>query len=427
MKRFSGFAIPLILSLVLASGKAQAASLRYDVEITPNLKTQTVRGKVSIELESQEAEKSFPLNGLEVDRVRVNGDIVVFRVEQQKIWIPLSRTTPSNRTKKIQIEYHGKPRLGIVFGSNYVYTAFSTCHWMICDEEPSAKAQFSLDIIVPATFKTVGSGRFIKQAKEQDGLVRHSWREDRPHSSYLFGFAAGQFHEAFEKVGSAGLRYFGVSDDSEALIKKFGDTGAMLSFFESKAGVPYPHATYTQVLVPGYEAQEVSSFSVLGKTVVDPILKNPQEDWGIGHELAHQWWGNLLTCQTWQHFWLNEGITVFMVAAYKERRWGRVAYENEMSLIKKRYQRAIDANLDVPLTYDGKYPNIQLKRDIVYSKGAIFMDTLRKEMGEDAFWKGLKTYTQKFQGQLVVSVDFQLVMESAVGRKLDSIFQKWVY
>jgi aminopeptidase N len=223
------------------------------------------------------------------------------------------------------------------------------------------------------------------------------------------------------------LRYLGVKETADSLRAKFAPTNEMLRFFESKSGVAYPHNEYTQVLIPGSEAQENTSFSVIGNENLNPILTNPQEDWVIAHELAHQWWGNLVTCKSWKHFWLNEGITVYMVAAYKEHRWGKSAYDNEIQIIRKRYQKAIDAKFDVPLTYAKEYPSLQMKRAIAYSKAAIFLDTLRSSIGDKPFWRGLRLFTQKHQGGGVVSKDFQDAMQVASGKDLSSLFNKWVY
>ncbi len=417
----------VILFFFLLGSTVQASVLSYNVEVRPSFKDKSISGRVNVKVSSGNDEISFPLYDLMIDSVVESGKSVPYKVENQRLHIFLETRIGNGSKRTFEIAYHGQPKHGLIFGSNYVYSAFSTCEWMICDDDPGQKAIVSFDIIVPETFKTVASGDYVGKSKSSDGLVVHHWTEDRPYSSYIFGFAAGDFHEARSKIENIELRYLGVLDDEKQLSRKFQDTEGMLRFFELKAGVLLPHKTYTQVLVPGSEAQENSSFSVLGNDVIDPILTNPQEDWAIAHELAHQWWGNLLTCKSWDHFWLNEGITVFMVAAYKEKRWGKEAYQREMDLSRKRYQRAIDAQFDVPLTYAGAYPSLQIKRAIVYSKGALFMNALRKELGEKAFWLGLKTYTQNNVGQSVVSDDFQKTMEGASGKKLDQIFKKWVY
>ena len=405
---------------------ARAGIFSYHAEIQPDILAKSIRGKVTaLYLSERSIQKvSFPLNGLVIDGVQVNRRSTTTQILDGQLIIPLKAILGK---QIIEISYHGIPKRGLVFGPNYVYSVFFTCNWMICDEAPGIKTDFSIDIIVPKKFITVASGDFISKKSEGKKLVRHSWKENRPYSSYIFGFAAGEFKSASSKLGKSELRYLGVMDDKSSLLQKFKDTARMVKFLEQKSGVPLPHSLYTQVLVPGNVAQEMTSFSVLGKDFIDPILTNPQEDWAILHELAHQWWGNLLTCKSWEQVWLNEGITVFMVAAYKEERWGKAAYDKEMEIIKKRYQRAIDANFDVPLTYKGEYPGLQLQRAIVYSKGALFMDALRKEMGEEAFWSGVQKYTRTNVGRSVVSQEFQKAMEWASSKKLQVIFDKWVY
>jgi aminopeptidase N len=201
----------------------------------------------------------------------------------------------------------------------------------------------------------------------------------------------------------------------------------MLAFLQEKAGVAMPHGAYRQLLIPGSEAQELTSFSVLGTDELAPMQDNPQEDWAIVHEMAHQWWGNLLTCKSWPEFWLNEGITSFMVAAYKEQRWGHDAYAHELALLQQRYQVAIDAGYDKPLSYGGAYPSLKIRRAIQYAKGALFMDALRTELGDKVFWAGLRRYTQAHAGGSVASADLQAAMEQACGHKLGVTFGKWVY
>src|SRR3546814_16397149 len=100
----------------------------------------------------------------------------------------------------------------------------------------------------------------------------------------------------------------------------------MVAFLSAKAGMPLPVADYSQLLVEGDEAQEAATYSVLGSDALPRQPDDPSQDWAIVHELTHQWWGNLITCETLKDFWLNEGITTFMTAAWKrseERRVGK--------------------------------------------------------------------------------------------------------
>lgn len=160
---------------------------------------------------------------------------------------------------------------------------------------------------------------------------------------------------------------------------------------------------------------------------MDRRLADPKEDWLIAHELAHQWWGNLVTCESWADFWLNEGITTFMVAAYKERRWGRADYDREMALLRARLERAKATGNDFPIAYAGEYPSLSVKRAITYGKGALFMDELRRELGEEDFWAALKRFTRLYAGKTATSRDFQRVFEQIGGKDLAPLFDQWVY
>ncbi|MDA8021045.1 MAG: M1 family peptidase, partial [Thermoanaerobaculia bacterium] len=270
--------------------------------------------------------------------------------------------------------------------------------------------------------------RSVASGKKWDPLAEsQSWRQSRPYPLYTLGFAAGRFTELVEPLGDRRLRFLGVGQSQAELRTKFRDSALMLTFFEGKAGVEMPHGTYTQVLVPGGVAQEASSFSVVGTRWLDPILENPQEDWVIAHEMAHQWWGNLITCKTWQELWLNEGLTVFMTAAWKQHRWGEEAYQRELRLAREAWKRAKDAGFDKPLRWPGEFPSLNLRRSIQYSKAALFIATLREELGERIFWNGLRTYTQRHVGQSVQSEDFQVAMEESAGKSLQALFDAWVY
>jgi aminopeptidase N len=207
----------------------------------------------------------------------------------------------------------------------------------------------------------------------------------------------------------------------------FADDNRMLDFFADKAGGPLPRPFYRQVVVAGDAAQEVSSFSILGRATLETRLKDPTEDWLVAHEMAHQFWGNMVTCAGWPHFWLNEGITVFMVAAYKEQRWGRPAYDRELGLFRARHQAAVDAKFDVPLAFAGAYPSLQMTRAITYSKAALFLARLREVMGDAAFWSALRKYTQRFAGGTAVTQDFQTIFAAETTADLSPLFDDWAY
>jgi aminopeptidase N len=394
----------------------------YDLQLQIDRKRKQITGRQTLHLRGV-ADRSevitFPRNGIDVTSV-TSGSGLPLRATTAKEQLEIQLPVALSRGQKtsIVVEYSATAPKGIVFQPDAVYTVFHTCHWMICRERPDDKATLTLAVAVPDGQTLVASGAPVAGSK---------WQEAQPSSPYLFGFAIGKFARTTRKHRGVTFEYFAAEHDGPRLKQMFADDDRMLDFFVDKAGRPFPRRYYRQVVVDGDAAQELSSFAILGRNHLDRRLTDASEDWLVAHELAHQFWGNLVTCADWSHFWLNEGLTVFMVAAYKERRWGRPAYERELGLFRARHQAAVDAGFDAPLTFAGDYPSLRLKRAITYSKGALFLDRLRATMGDRAFWAALRNYTRRFAGRTAVTTDFQRVFAAETREDLTKLFDQWAY
>jgi len=430
-------ALALAVARAGAAGPAEAVPgagidvQHYALTLRPDFATRRIAGTATIDFLSTSdglQEVVFTANALGVTRASVDGAAVAASRRADGWAFALPRPLRAGQAATLAIAFEGAPARGLVFGEHSVVSSYFTCDWMFCAQDrPGDKASFALTLLLPRGFTSVGPGRREERRREPDGGERHVWRETRPYSSYVFGFAAGAFQRWQERRDGATFLALGEGATPARLRALFAPTAEMARFFAGRAGLPLPHGRYVQVLVPADEAQEAASFSVLGEEVVAARLRDPQEDWAIAHELAHQWWGNLVTCRDWTHFWLNEGLTSFMVAAWKEHRWGRAAYERELQVFARRRETAVKAGLDVPLTYPGPWPSLSVRRAITYSKAALFLDRLRSAMGEDAFWAGLRAYTRAHAGDIVESRNFQEAMEKAAGRGLGALFEEWVY
>lgn len=404
---------------------------RYDVVLRPDLMDRSLSGHTRIHLRTTASalrSLSFSPNALEVVSAAVNGRVVSVRRTDAALTFDLAEVAPRGRRLVLDVQHRGRPTRGVTFGDGSIRASYWACDWMIClQDSPGDKAAFALDLRLPEGRASLAPGVLRSSRPAASGEIVHSWRQDEPRSPYLFGFAAGVFTEVRQTVGGVRLTYLGEGASAEELTRLFAPTADMLDFFQSRAGVPLPGGRYTQLLTPGSEAQEAAGFALIGRANIAPILETPQEDWVIAHELAHQWWGNSVTCSDWSEFWLNEGVTTFMVAAWKEHRWGRPAYDRELDLARRRLATAAAAGFDVPLSYQGPYPSLGVRRAVQYSKGALFMDALRTEIGERAFWEGLRGYTRRHVGGVVTSRDLQRAFEHASGRDLQPLFMRWVY
>jgi len=404
-----------LLALLALAGPALAQRAEhYSLHVRPDIEAQRLQVQARLQIRgvppgSRELLVAAP--GLQLSHAELDGQkegqTLPLRHSEAGWHVQLPAGVGPGLT--LALRYQAPAAEGLVFGPDYVYTAYQSCDWLPCVGRLLERATLHVEFELPPGWLSVASDA------------------ERPYPLYVLGFAAGRFKEASEPASGKTLRYLGAVDDEAGLRARFASTPAMLAFFEAKAGLPLPHAEYTQLLVPGGVAQEVSRHAVIGKAMLDPILETPEEDWVIAHELAHQWWGNLITCADWNEFWLNEGITSFMTAAWKQQRWGEAAYQRELELAARRWERAKAAGFDKPLSWPGDYPSLGLKRAIHYSKGMLFMHALRQELGEAAFWQGLRRYTQANAGRSVRAADLQQAMEGAAGVNLQRLFERWVY
>jgi aminopeptidase N len=404
---------------------------RYDLALTPDIENRAVAGREVITLRATAnrlQRLSFSGNALTIDTATLDGAPVVVRSQDDGLHVDLAKPLARGRTARLELSYHGRPARGLSGSATSLYTSYFACDWMVClQDQFGDKAAFSLALRVPAGLDTLSVGRRVARTRAPGGGEIHRWKASRPYSAYLFGFAVGRFVRAEDRVGATRLSYLSEVADAAELRRRFAETRQMVRFLSDKAGAPLPVSDYSQLLVRGRDAQEAASYAVLGVDALATTADDPAQDWAIVHELAHQWWGNLITCATLKDFWLNEGVTTFMTAAWKEHRYGRAAYDAELAVARSRLDRARAAGFDKPLAWDGPYPNLATRRAVQYSKGALFMDHLRTMLGEDAFWAGLRRYTRTHAGGVVTSLDFQRAMEASSGRDLQPVFSEWVF
>jgi aminopeptidase N len=412
--------------------------IHYEAEIEPDINAKTVKGKVLIQIAARRdnlGSIDLDCGELIIDAVRDDGKAQEFKRIESRLSIVLSRFARANEKRVIEVVYRGSPRRGIRFfpEREQVYTVFSTSQWMVCKDAPDDKATLRMRIILPAQFSAVANGSLTSQRAILNHKVVFEWKQERPIPTYTFGFVAGRFRTISDKKGRVEFRYVTgqtgatgqFSDDQ--LRRIFRDTRDMLDFYERRAGVPYADKAYTQVLAAGGVAQEMSGFTAIKEAYGQEVLSNERAIWLGAHEFAHQWWGNMVTCRDWNHFWLNEGMANFMTAAYLGHRFGPNEYSSEIDKYRVSYKKVRDAGKDKSLVFpDWLRPTME-DRTLVYDKGAYVLHLLRQEMGETAFWKGIRSYTRRYFERSVTTAEFQAAMEEANGKSLESFFAKWVY
>lgn len=425
-----------VVSWLLGSAAAHASTprgfdvLHYDVALVPDIAHKRITGQQTLRFNAGQALRTVTLDSgaLTVTDVMQEDRALVFAQHDAKIQITLAEPLPPGDTASVTIRYHGEPPYGLEFAPerDEVYTIFSTSQWMPSVDAPDERATLDLSVTLPAGLLAAGTGRALPLRTLADGRIEHRWQLETPMPAYVYGFTAGRYQEATQQHGAIALRFLSRERSPAQLQRVFTATGGMLDFFADRAGLPY-RGDYQQALVARTIGQEMAGLSLMSERYGQQLLEDSGQTALMAHEAAHQWWGNRVTCARWEHFWLNEGMANFMTAAYLQQAQGEAAYQAQVTIWRTRLDALRAKGADHALVYpDWNAPTAD-DRAVVYQKGAYVLHLLRVEMGEAAFWRGIRDYTQANDGRSVVTVDFQRAMETAAGRSLQPFFAQWVY
>lgn len=438
--RFSRLTRAALVGCVLIAGGRHASAdaparpfrvTHYRARVAPRIAEKALSGVVVIAfVVTENGQHSIELDkgDLTIEIVTERGERVDFETRDRHLIVRWPAPAAINRPREIEVTYRGAPRFGMEFipERSQVYTVFSTSQWLVCLDAPDARATLDLSVVLPAALTIVANGREVARRSLPDGTVIHQWRQDRAIPSYTFGFAAGLFTDVIERRAGFMVRYLGADRSASQLRRIFADTPDMLRFLQAHAGVSYHDRVYAQALVVRTAGQEMSGFAIMSEESGRAMLDDPHAETLIAHELAHQWWGNQITCATWTEMWLNEGFATFMAAAYMEHRFGRDQYLRIVDGWRSRYENVRAAGHDRSLVFpDWNRPTAD-DRTLVYQKGALALHHLREALGDRLFWDGIRAYTAAHDGASVTTADFRRAMERTSGRDLSEFFTTWI-
>jgi aminopeptidase N len=257
------------------------------------------------------------------------------------------------------------------------------------------------------------------------------YRQDVPHSSYLVTLVAGEYTHLHDKAGDVELHYFVNPGREEDAPRSFGNTAKMIDLFAARTGRDYPWPRYSQITVAEFIFGGMENTSAT--TLTDLTLHDARAhlDFSseplISHELAHQWFGDLLTCRDWSQGWLNEGFATYLELVWKEHIAGRDEAD---------YDRLgdIDAYLDEdshryrrPIVTNVYHEPIDVFDRHLYEKGGCVLHMLRTELGDARFWKAIQHYVKKHAGGSVETRDLARAIDEATGWNPDRFFEQWVF
>ena len=309
--------------------------------------------------------------------------------------------------------------------------AGSAPQWFPCYDYPNDKVTHEVILTVPCEYKALSNGRLRCVTEDKEAKIKtFHWSQDLPHPTYAVMMAAGPFIVLEDSLGSLPINYWVWRQDVKNAMRSFHRTAEMIKFFSKEYGYDFPWAKYDQITLPGGGGSEYTSATRVGQTAIHD--ERAEQDysshgWLICHELAHQWWGDLVTCRDWSHTWINESFGTYsevMFALYD-----RGEDEAVLNLLGKKNQYLQEAHSHYirPIVFHRwEEPGQNFDRH-TYQKGAVIVHLLRWILGEKPFHQTLSYFLHKHAFNPVDTHDFMTAVKEVTGQNLDWFFKQWIF
>ena len=301
--------------------------------------------------------------------------------------------------------------------------------WLPCFDYPNEKSTCEMIVTVDKPLTVVSNGT-LESTKDNGETSTFHWKMDSLLTTYLISVVAADFAVYHDKLGGLPVDYYVLKEVDEATARRaMGKTPKMIAFFNQKIGTPYAYPKYATVCLPefGGGMEHTSATTMTDSILSDPIASLENDaDSIVAHELAHQWFGDLITCRDWSNLWLNEGFASYFDPLFTEFDKGADAFQIDMASNLASYLSS-DRGYRRPIVEARYNDPWQMFDGVTYAKGSCVLHALRGLVGDDAWWRGIKLYVATYKDQNVVTADFRKSMEQVSGRDLTWFFDQWVY
>ncbi|HEX5185670.1 MAG TPA: M1 family aminopeptidase, partial [Nitrososphaeraceae archaeon] len=426
------------------------------VKCRQQLKISILQDLTKIELDCNK--KKIEIHSIKISdaaSIEKNSDDLLFTQHDEKLLIDLDREAKEGNNFNLIINYSfngntmpssGEDGMGFNFIIDDKQKAFqcwtqgeplASNKWFPCIDHPQVKFPRQVSVTVPESFIVISNGEMnIIDYEIEGGKKKYIWEESHPNTAYVTSVVIGQFAQLPKEDyrGRVPLLYYvqpGREDDG---IRLFKNTKKMMEFFESFFGTYYPYDKYTQITVdefPHGGMENTSCTNLTTRRLLDEkILRDSKTlDYVVVHELAHQWFGNLVTCRDWQHLWLNEGFASFSEALYYQHSLGDDDYSHYILTMSDQYLNSKEKGAHtIPLVYkDYENPFDMFSTPRTYKKGGLILHMLRSLMEDDDFRKSLAAYLNSFKFKVAETDDIRKIFEQNSGKSLQEFFDQWIY
>lgn len=384
---------------------------------------------------------SFDAIDLHIERVTLDGKELGYRNDGKKLSVSLDRAYAHGEEFTLTVAYSTKPRTGLHFikptedDPTRPVQAWTfgqpqaASFWFPCHDSPNERSTTEIFATVPARFQTISNGNLL-EVIDHGATKTHHWRHDVPHAVYLLSLVVGDFATIKASYNGKPVTYYVRPDKAQDAEYYMGKTPQMMQFFSEYTGVEYPYDTYDQTVVEIYTgAMEHTTATTHSFMLLLDERASLDVDFVpvVAHELAHQWFGDLVTCRDWSNGWLNEGFATYFNELWVEHDKGEDEFKMAM-LKNKQFYFAEDRSYRRPIvyhTYSGD--GFELFDRHMYEKGSWVLHMLRRQLGDATFRRAVKAYLERHREREVVTSDLERTFEEVTGRSLGLFFKQWVF
>jgi aminopeptidase N len=303
--------------------------------------------------------------------------------------------------------------------------------WIPCYDYPHDKVTQEMIVTVDTAYKVLSNGELLGITKDRNrGKHTYHWKQNLPHSTYLINLSIADYLVIEDSLNALPVNYWVYQRHKADAQRSFAKTPYMIDFFNKLYGYDYPWEKYDQVISAHQGGgAEATSASLLGEGAV--TTRQEELDFSfegiLAHEIAHQWWGDLITLRSWEHSWMNESFATYSDYLYKRYAWGED--EGQYDLVRKRngYLREAHTRYMRPIVFT-RYENPGQNFDShAYPKGAYVLHMLRFVLGDDTFFRVISEFLHRFEFQAVSTQDFIKCAKDVSGMNLDGFFEQFLF
>jgi aminopeptidase N len=421
---------------------------KVSLEITPDFERRSLEGKATLIFTpiakplSHWALDAVDLRVSSVEATAAGAEVESWDNDDRHLTLNFKEALEPGKTYTVSITYTAEPKDGLFFRTEAMgYDAGDTQlwtqgepqahrHWFPSHDYPNERFKTEIRCRAPKGMIALSNGVLLSETEVPGtDLVEFHWLQDKPHVNYLVSLIVGYFEKMEDQYKDIPLAFYVPPSEKDQIANSFQDTKSIMEFFEAEIGVDYPWDKYYNVCVIDYMFGGMENTSITTLTVgtlFTDASENLRSSRGLdAHEMAHQWFGDLVTTKDWSHLWLNEGFATYYSLLYDKHKVG----EDEFKLRLYNNGQGIlnNAKDTIPIvnkSYGSPMDQFSFR---AYPKGGWVLHMLRSQLGEELYRECIQTYLERNQFTSAVTQDLLAVIEELSGKSWDRFFDQWVF